>query len=101
MWIGPTLMKINSQTFAALLGIHAIQGGLFHKQGNFSRHGFQQIQKSSPHAMQLNLDLRDVDDYNIRLFTDQFNRFSRDTEFVITDQLTIANEDDEEEDAAS
>lgn len=95
-WIGPTVMKIQSQIFANLLGIHAVQGGLFHKQGNFSRHGFQQVMRNSPVALGLNVDLRDVDDYSVRLFTDQHNRFSRDTEFVVTEEMLNGTENDNE-----
>lgn len=77
IWITQTVMKINSQAFANLLGIHAVQGGLFHKQGNFSRHGFQNIPGSS-HCIP---ECEDVDDYNVRLFTDRLNRFVRGGEF--------------------
>jgi hypothetical protein len=87
IWITPTVMKIHSQVFAQLLGIHAVQGGLFHKQGNFSRHGFQQVLKQT---VGVTIDAADVDDYLVRLFTDQHNRFSRDSEFVITDVVAAA-----------
>lgn len=97
IWIGSNVMKIHSQTFAQLLGIHAVQGGLFHKQGNFSRHGFHQVMRQSPTAISLGIDLRDVDDYSVRLFTDQYNRFSRDTEFVITDTIPPIGEEIEED----
>lgn len=96
MWIGQNIMKVHSQTFAHLLGIHAVQGGLFHKQGNFSRHGFIQVHKQSPESLALNIDMRDVDDYNVRLFTDQENRFSRDKEFVITEEMVGPQLDEED-----
>ena len=77
IWVTQTVMKINSQIFANLLGIHSIQGGLFHKQGNFSRHGFMHVYKQSTMNLQKNPLCDDVDDYNVRLFTDRMNRFSR------------------------
>jgi hypothetical protein len=95
IWLNSTVMKIHSQTFAQLLGIHAVQGGLFHKQGNFSRHGFQQVMKRAQAALGMTLDLADVDDYLVRLFTDQHNRFSRDSEFVITDTIPAVREEEE------
>jgi hypothetical protein len=95
IWVSATVMKIHSQTFAQLLGIHAVQGGLFHKQGNFSRHGFQQVMKRAEAAAAMTLDLADVDDYLVRLFTDQHNRFSRDSEFVITDAMAAVREEEE------
>lgn len=77
IWVSPTVMKINSQAFAKLLGIHAVQGGLFHKQGNFPRHGFQNI----PGATHQIPECADVDDYNVRLFTDRMHRFTKGGEF--------------------
>lgn len=92
LWISATVMKIHSQSFAHLLGIHAIQGGLFHKQGNFSRHGFQQLLKQNASTLAPGYDFRDVDDYSVRLYVDNYNRFSRDTEFVNTDALPNPDE---------
>jgi hypothetical protein len=96
IWLSQMVMKIHSHTFAHLLGIHAVQGGLFHKQGNFSRHGFQQVPKASHAAARINVDLCDVDDYSVRLFTDQSNRFSRDSEFIITDVVSGSGPDEPE-----
>ena len=42
-WIDNTLILINRQHFARLLGIKAIEGSLFHQQGNFPSHGFVEI----------------------------------------------------------
>jgi hypothetical protein len=95
IWLTQTVMKIHSQTFAQLLGIHAVQGGLFHKQGNFSRHGFQQVMKQAQLAQGMTFDLADVDDYLVRLFTDQHNRFSRDSEFIITDPMPIVKDEED------
>jgi hypothetical protein len=87
-------MKIHAKIFANLLGIHAVQGGLFHKQGNFSRHGFVQVPRYSPAALSLNLDLRDVDDFTIRLYTDGRNRMSRDAEMIITEAMEEGEDED-------
>lgn len=97
IWITQTVMKIHSQAFAQLLGIHAVQGGLFHKQGNFSRHGFQQVTKQSQVEQGINLDLNDVDDYLVRLYSDQHNRFSRDSEFVMIEGVGGGGAKEEED----
>jgi hypothetical protein len=84
IWISDTVMKINSQVFANLLGIHTVQGGLFHKQGNFSRHEFLPVFKiGSPDLAELP-ECAEVDDYNIRLYTDTLNRFVRGVELRLT-----------------
>ncbi|OHT06831.1 hypothetical protein TRFO_25078 [Tritrichomonas foetus] len=77
IWVTQNVMKIHSQIFANLLGIHSIQGGLFHKQGNFSRHGFIHVYKQSTMNLQKSPLCDDVDDYNVRLYTDRRNRFCR------------------------
>jgi hypothetical protein len=42
-WISPEILKVNKIGFARLLGITSIEGSLFHKQGNFSTHGFVEL----------------------------------------------------------
>lgn len=83
MWITKTVMKVNAQILAALLGIHAVQGGLFHKQGNFSRHNFTQIMIQNSPDFEALPECSDVDDFSIRLFTDSQNRFTRDTPYEL------------------
>ena len=88
IWITNSIMKIDSQIFAHLLNIHAVQGGLFHKQGNFSRHGFQHILRSSSISLMKSPECSDVDDYQVRLYQDKsvngyrdgYFRFTRDFE---------------------
>lgn len=80
-WVGKDLILVNSKTFAALLGIRSVQGGLFHKQGNFSRHNFLQVMRTSIKDSALISLCREVDDFNVRLYTDMHNRFNRDKPF--------------------
>lgn len=87
MWVSSNIIKIHSDIFAYLLGIHAVQGGLFHKQGNFNRHGFSPILKQSNPALDIDPNCSDVDDYTVRLFTDSYNRFTRDSDFTFIDNL--------------
>jgi hypothetical protein len=42
-WMSERIIKVYKHAFAKILGIGAIDGGLFHKQGNFTRHGFVQV----------------------------------------------------------
>ena len=39
-WVSKTVLMVNKVRFARLLGISTINGSLFHKQGNFTTHGF-------------------------------------------------------------
>lgn len=91
MWVTETVMKVNAHVFANLLGIHAVQGGLFHKQGNFTRHQFTQIMIQNSPQFQAMPECADVDDFSVRLFTDPQNRFSRDTEYDLSLDTTLLN----------
>jgi hypothetical protein len=44
LWVSDTILKVNRQVFAKLLGIKAIDGSLFHQQGNFPSHGFVEVE---------------------------------------------------------
>ena len=80
-WVSDQIMKVNGNVFAQLLGIHWVSGGLFHKQGNFSRHKFEQVFLKDHPELIGNPDIADVDDLTIMLFVDQKHRFSRDQEY--------------------
>jgi hypothetical protein len=74
-------MKIHAAAFANLLGIQTVQGGFFHKLGNFSRYGFAHIFKHSSPDLADGPACEDVNDYNVRLYTDKSRKFLRDKEF--------------------
>ena len=42
-WLTAKIFKVNKFQFARLLAIGTIDGSLFHKQGNFTTHGFIQV----------------------------------------------------------
>ena len=42
-WVTETVFRVNRVAFARLLGVKAIEGGLFHQQGNFPSHGFYEL----------------------------------------------------------
>jgi hypothetical protein len=70
-WVSDRLMKINAHGFAGLLGIRTVQGGLFHKQGNFSRHGLHHVFKMGGAELAKMPECAEVDDYQVRLYTDR------------------------------
>lgn len=39
-WLSNTVMRVENNIFGRLIGITSIAGGLFHRQGNFTSHGF-------------------------------------------------------------
>ena len=76
-WITDTVFKVNKGQFARLLGIKAIEGSLFHQQGNFPTHGFVElnIQQAKILCPAYNLNLIDFDD--VRLMIHQPGIFTR------------------------
>jgi hypothetical protein len=84
VWVNDQIMKIHARSFASLLGIHTVQGGLFHKQGNFSRHGFHHLFKMGSAELTKMPECAEVDDYQIRLYTDGLGRFIRGVEMKLS-----------------
>lgn len=39
-WVSNTILRVDKASFGRLLGITSIDGAFFHKQGNFTTHGF-------------------------------------------------------------
>ncbi|KAH0788497.1 hypothetical protein GPJ56_007553 [Histomonas meleagridis] len=60
-WVTHNIFKVDKYIFGRLLGITSIDGGLFHRQGNFPSHGFVEIQLSALNEMKTKYDLDDVD----------------------------------------
>jgi hypothetical protein len=60
-----------------LLGIGAIDGGLFHRQGNFPSHGFTELNPSEFEQLRAVADLTDVDHDRIRLLVHRGGGFAR------------------------
>jgi hypothetical protein len=83
IWVTDRIMKIHARAFAGLLGIHTVQGGLFHKQGNFSRHGLDHLFKITVPEIGKMAECAEVDDYQIRLYTDAQGRFVRGMELEL------------------
>jgi hypothetical protein len=45
-WVSPKVLRVEKSSFARLLNIKVIEGGLFHRQGNFPSHGFVEVSRS-------------------------------------------------------
>ena len=60
-WVTDSIIKVYKYPFAKLLGINCVDGGLFHKQGNFSRHGFLTLLEAQAKAQIQPEYLADVD----------------------------------------
>lgn len=67
VWISNTIFKVYKSIFARLLHIRCINGGLFHKQGNFTCHGFVVLTESEISSSKIfqNSLLLDVDYRNV------------------------------------
>jgi hypothetical protein len=65
VWVGDSIIKVYKYPFAKFLNINAVDGGLFHKQGNFTRHGFVTVSDAEardkiPPELLVDVDFREV-----------------------------------------
>jgi hypothetical protein len=77
-WEAPFVIRVNKGEFARLLGIKAIEGSLFHQQGNFTTLGFVELNREQVQMYCPNTDLASVDFDNVRLLVHQPGIFVRD-----------------------
>lgn len=76
MWVSHNVIKVYKHVFARLLNINSIEGGLFHKQGNFTRHGFILITEPSARETLSPDVLMDVDFKDVVLITHKQDAFT-------------------------
>lgn len=86
-WVDENTFKVDAKIFGTFLKMPAGDNSLYHKQGNFSTHGFEFVSKSSSPSYLMNPKCIGVDDSRIRLFIDTKHRFSRNTEFETANQI--------------
>lgn len=66
-WVSSSILKVNKNQFARLLGIHSIDGSLFHQQGNFSTHGFFEVSGDEARAQLGDEEFNSMDLETVRL----------------------------------
>lgn len=89
-WVDNDTFKVNSSVFSQFLGIKGEPRLIFHKQGAFSRHGFEKVYKTSDPKFAKNKECGDVDDNYILLYTDPMKRFSKEKSYCLAD-ITYRN----------
>jgi hypothetical protein len=67
-WATDSILRVDKIVFANLLGLHSIDGSIFHQQGNYPTHGFFEI-GSAERAQHCpsDMDMTGVDFDNVRL----------------------------------
>ncbi|EAY19247.1 hypothetical protein TVAG_214720 [Trichomonas vaginalis G3] len=78
-WVGKYVLKVNKNRFARLLGIHSIDGSLFHQQGNFSTHGFIEVGGEEAKRLIGEAEFNAMNVEVVRLLMHQNGIFNRDT----------------------
>jgi len=73
-WVSDDTFVVNKYVFGRLLGISACDGGLFHRQGNFPSHGFQEI---LPNDQPPNVEGISIDYDQTRLLRHGARKFTR------------------------
>jgi hypothetical protein len=77
-WVSQTIFKVDKRIFAQLLGIKAVDGSLFHQQGNFPSHGFLEVDWRQAQESVDPECLAGVDFDDVRLLMHQAGVFVRD-----------------------
>ena len=77
-WVSETILKVNKKRFARLLGIHSIDGSLFHQQGNFSTHGFAEVSAEEARSQLGDEEFNSMDLETVRLLKHVPGIFVRD-----------------------
>jgi len=76
VWVTDTVIKVYKFPFAKLLNISCVDGGLFHKQGNFTRHGFTDLSENEAKSEISEQDLNDVDYREVHLISHNNGSFN-------------------------
>jgi hypothetical protein len=76
-WVGDRVLKVDKRIFARLLGVRAIDGYLFHQQGNFPSHGFVELSETDARQSLPAEELEGVDYEIVRLLVHQKGIFVR------------------------
>jgi hypothetical protein len=76
-WVTDRIFLADKFIFGRLLGINSIDGGLFHRQGNFPSHGFAEIAGGDLDQVRQRFGLTDVDQDRVRLLYHKGNMFSK------------------------
>jgi hypothetical protein len=76
-WVTDRIFKVDKLIFGRLLGIGAVDGGLFHRQGNFPSHGFSELTLNEIDPLRGGHDVLDVDQDRVRLLVHRSNEFCK------------------------
>ena len=76
-WVTDQIFKVDKLIFGRLLGITSIDGGLFHRQGNFPSHRFAELTVAEVDQLKTQYDLSDVDMDRVRLMYHRDGMFRR------------------------
>ena len=90
-WVGSGVFEVDKYVFGRLLGIQTFDGGLFHGQGNFPSHGFQEVGGSQASELCPGLDLTEVDFDRVRLMRHTNGLFVKGADETFVTQLKWTN----------
>jgi hypothetical protein len=76
-WVNDRVFKVDKWIFGRVLGIGAIDGGLFHRQGNFPSHGFAELSTNESAEIKRRFGLDEVDGDRVRLMHHPMGLFAR------------------------
>lgn len=76
-WATDTIIKVDREPFARLIGVKTIEGSLFHQQGNFPSHGFVELPFKESDQLSRSLHFGPADLSVVRYVTHIAGKFIR------------------------
>ena len=76
-WATDSIIKVDREPFARLIGVKTIEGGLFHQQGNFPSHGFMELSFKESDALSRKLNFGPADLSVVRYVQHMNGKFVR------------------------
>ncbi|OHT14179.1 hypothetical protein TRFO_43160 [Tritrichomonas foetus] len=74
-WATDSIIKVDREPFARLIGVKTIEGGLFHQQGNFPSHGFMELPFKESDQLSRSLNFGPADLSVVRYVTHMAGKF--------------------------
>jgi hypothetical protein len=76
-WVTDKVFRVDKLIFGRLLRIEKIDGGLFHRQGNFPSYGFRELDTNERGELTRRLGIENVDGDRLRLLYHEGGFFAR------------------------
>lgn len=90
-WVTDNIIRVDRVIFARLIGVKTIEGSLFHQQGNFPSHGFEELSFQESNELSHNLGFGPADLSVVRFVRHEKGGFTRNSNEADLEKLKWVN----------